>query len=160
MSTKKHRYGNPAKRRPVVGDLQRRLQPTGNTDPRRLGGSIIGDTDPNSQSSVVLDLTDCVLLEETTVCMVDTVRRGILQQQAIYLTMAGRVNNTPDQVQVGYLFDSDGAAALISQLLSLAYRFGAEMLTDLVERLVTLDQDGHGSIAWLKAALDEAQESM
>lgn len=158
MSTKKGRYGNPARRRMVAGDLQRLAQPTGNTNPRHLGGSIAGPGGPRDHGAVFLDLTDCVLLDGSTVCTVDNVRHGVTQGQAIYMTLKGRINKTQDRAQVGYIFGSDGAAALITQLLALADRWGPELLTDLVERLITLDREGDGSIAWLRAALDLAEE--
>jgi len=137
--------------------LYRQVQPTGNADPRRLGGTITGPGGPHDWGAVVLDMTDCVLLDSASVCLVDSVRDGRSNGQAIYMTMSGRVNKTDDRVQVGYTFGTDGAAALVTELLALADRAGPDLLTDIVARLVALDRDGNASIAWLRAALDLAQ---
>ncbi len=162
MSTKKGRYGNPAKRKSVpdaMGDLYRRTQPTGVADPRRLGGSIAGPGGPHDRGMTVMDLTDCVLLENTNVCTVDGVRGGVAAGQMVFMTLDGRVNKTPDRVRVGFLFDTDGAAAIITELLALADRHGAEMLDDVTRRLTTLHRGGHVDLAWLRAAVDAAMDS-
>lgn len=56
-----HRYGSPAKRRPLAGDLAKMVQPTGLADPRKLGGSILAVGDSREQAGAVLDMTDIVL---------------------------------------------------------------------------------------------------
>jgi hypothetical protein len=109
---------------------------------------------------VVLDMTDCVMLGDATVCIVDGVRDGRINGQMIYMTLGGRVNQTTRQVQVGYAFGPDGAAALITELLAIADRAGPDLLTDIVARFVALNRDGNGSVAWLRAALDLAQEEI
>jgi hypothetical protein len=116
----------------------------------------VGPGGPRDQGAVIIDGTDCVLLDEMTVSTVDMVRLGDLQGQAIYMVLGGRVNKASRRAQVGYLFGPDGAAALITELLTLADRCGPELLRDVVERLVTLDAAGNGSIAWLRAALEVA----
>lgn len=151
------RYGDPRKRRPVAGDLARLVQPSGNANPRRLGGTMV-DTDPHARGAVFIDLTDAVLLDYAEVCTVDMVRRGSLNGQAIFLTMRGRINKTDDRVQVGYLLNTDGAAALITEILALADRFGAEMLDDVTRRLTELHQGKDVDLAWLRAAIDNAIE--
>lgn len=156
MSTKKGRYGNPAKRRPVAGDLAKLAQPTGISDPRRLGGDMIGPGGPHDRGAVFLDLTDVVLLDHAACCTVDGVRAGALTGQMIFMTLEGRVNKKTDRVQVGYLFDTDGAAALITELLALADRHGPEMLDDVTRRLTTLHRDKHVDLHWLRAAVDNA----
>lgn len=134
--------------------LAERVQPTGNADPRRLGGAISGPGGPRDRGAVVLDTTDCVLLDGSHVCTVDGVRDGRSHGQMIYLTLSGRVNKTPDRVQVGYLFGPDGAAALITQLLALADRHGTDLLDDVTRRLTELHQDKHVDLRWLRAAID------
>lgn len=158
MSTKKGRYGNPGKRRMVQGDLQRLVQPSGQADPRKLGGQMVGGDSSREVGSVLIDASDSLLLEGLEVCLMGAVRDGQLDgEQHIFMTMDGRINRTSDRARVGVVLGSDGAAALISELLALTERAGPQMLADLVRRLVDLDQGRHGSIAWLRAALDVAE---
>lgn len=159
MSTKKGRYGNPAKRRPVAGDLARLVQPTGVADPRHLGGNMAGPGGSRDRGAVILDLTDVVLMDHAEVCTVDAVRGGEMGGQVMFMTLAGRVNKKDDRVKVGYMFGPDGAAALVTELLSLADRFGAELLDDLTRRLTELHQGRHVDLHFLRAAIDNAIES-
>jgi len=138
------------------GHLYDQIQSTGNADPRRLGGSIAGPGGPHDQGAVVLDMTDCVLLDAMDVCTVDSVRDGRSNGQMIYMTLQGRVNKTTDRTQIGYAFGPDGAASLITELLALADRHGAELLDDLTRRLTELHQGKHLDLHWLRAAIDNA----
>lgn len=140
--------------------LAERVQPTGNADPRRLGGAIVGPGGPHDRGAVVLDTTDCVLLDGTYACTVDGVRDGRSDGQMIYLTLSGRVNKTQDRVQVGYLFGPDGAAALITELLALADRHGTDLLDDVTRRLTKLHQDKNVDLRWLRAAIDNVIDNM
>ncbi|HYJ33814.1 MAG TPA: hypothetical protein VE326_11395 [Candidatus Binatia bacterium] len=158
MSTKKGRYGDPRKRRPM-GDLYAAAQPSGASDPRKLGGSMSGPGGPHDRGATVIDATDAILLDYTEVCTIDTVRGGVLGGQAIFMTLDGRINKTTDRVRVGYIFDTDGAAAIITELLALADRFGPEMLDDVTRRLTSLYRDKHVDLAWLRAAIDNAIEN-
>jgi len=130
-----------------------------NIDPIRLGGSISGPGGPHDRGAFIIDTTGCVLLNGIDVCTVDQVIAGKLAGQAIYMTLQGRVNKTTRQVQVGYLFGPDGAAAMIVELLSLADRHGS-LLADLVSRMVQADNAGYGSIAALRDAIDLAEEKI
>lgn len=160
MSTKKGRYGSPAKRRKLSGDLQRLVQPNGLTDPRQLGGTMVDAADdPHSRGTVFLDLTDAVLLGHVDVCTVDTVRAGELGGQVAFMTLSGRVNKTRDQVQVGFVLDPDGAAAIITELLALADRFGPELLDDTTRRLTELHRGKNVDLHWLRAAIDNVLEA-
>lgn len=149
-------YGDPRKRKPLAGDLARVAQPTGLNDPRRLGGDIAGPSGSRDHGAVVLDTTDAVLLEHTTVCTVDAVRQGAFAEQVIFATLAGRINKKSDHVQVGFLFGPDGAAAIITELLALGDRFGAELLSDMTRRLTDLHQGKHVDLRFLRAAIDNA----
>lgn len=153
------RYGSPAKRRLVAGDLAKLAQPTGVADPRNLGGGIAGPGGPRDQGAVLLDTTDIVLLDSVEVCTVDAVRGGETGGQVIYMTLGGRVNKKTDRPTVGFMFPPDGAAALITELLALADRFGAELLDDLTRRLTELHQGKNVDLAFLKAAIDNAIEA-
>lgn len=152
------RYGNPANRRPVTGDLARLVQPTGVADPRTLGGDMAGPGGSRDRGAVFLDTTDAVVLESTNVCTVDAVRQGELNEPVIFMTLDGRINKKTDRARVGYLFGPDGAAALITELLAVADRFGAELLDDVTRRLTALHQGGHVDLAFLRAAIDNAME--
>lgn len=159
MPKKRHKYGNPAKRQPVAGDLQKLVQPTGIANPRKLGGSIHSFGGPRERGASLLDLTDVVLMESMEICTVDNVRRGLLQEQAIFMTLKGRINKTTDYVNVGFIFGPDGGAALISEILALADRFGTDLLSDLTLRLATLHQEKNIDLHFLKAAIDVALET-
>jgi hypothetical protein len=158
VSTKKGRYGNPAKRKPLVGDLERLAKlATGSVfDPRKLGGEIYS-FDPGMGESLI-DVSNSVHLEEMNVCTVDAVRKGFLNEQVIYMVLYGRINKTQDKVQAGYLFGPDGAAAIITELLAVADRFGAELLGDVTRRLVEMQKNKTVDLHFLKAAIELAIE--
>ncbi len=158
MSTKRGRYGNPAKRRPI-GDLYRAAQPSGIADPRTLGGSITGPGGPHDRDAVVVDMTDCVLMDHVDVCTVAGFYQGVQAGERIFMTLGGRVNKTSRHVQVGFMFGSDGAAGLITELLALADRHGPELLDDVTRRLTVMYQEKHVDLAWLRAAIDTAMET-
>ena len=158
MSTKKGKYGNPAKRKLLVGDLQKLVQPTGIANPRSFGGSAHHFGGSREHGNSILDATDAVLLEEIDVCTIDRVKSGQSQGQAIFMTLKGRINNTKDNVDVGFIFGADGAAAIITELLALTDRFGSELLLDLVKRLVILENEKTADLEFIRAALDLAIE--
>lgn len=139
--------------------LARLAQPSGVADPRGLGGSIAGPGGPRDQGMVVLDMTDAVLLESVTVATVDTVRGGAMGEQAMFMTLGGRVNKTTRQVTVGFVFGPDGAAGVVTELLAMADRFGVELLDDMTRRLTTLHQEGNVDLRMLKVAIDVALEA-
>ncbi len=153
------KFGNPAKRRPVAGDLAKLVQPTGVADPRRLGGNMAGPGGPRDHGATLLDTTDAVHLHQVNVAVVDAVRKGELSEQVMFMTLGGRVNKKTDQVKVGFLFGPDGAAALITELLALADRSGAELLDDLTRRLTALHQGQNVDLHFLRAAIDNAIEA-
>lgn len=155
---KRKKYGNPAKNRLVTGDLQKLLDPTGIANPRNFGGSIHSFADSHTQAASLLDLTDVVLLEDMEVCTVDTVRSGLLQEQVMFMTLNGRINKTKDHVNVGFIFGPDGAAAIITELLALADRFGTELLVDMTSRLRNLKTENNASLHFLRSAIDLALE--
>jgi hypothetical protein len=152
-NAKRHRREQSAAR---IAAFYAAVQPTGNADPRRLGGAIVGPGGPLDRGGVVLDMTDCVLLDAMDVCTVDSIRDSRIDGQMIYMTLQGRVNKTRDRVQVGFTFGSDGAAALIVELLSLADRHGPQLLVDVTTRLTEMHRDRHVDLAWLRAAIDTA----
>lgn len=157
MSKKRRpRFGDPRKRKPLVGDLAKLVQPSGAADPRKLGGTMAGPGGSRERDAVVIDTTDCVLMERVDVAVVETVRAGSSTGRAAFMTLGGRVNKTDRQVDVGFAFDTDGAAAIITELLALADRDGTQFLTDLTSRLAKLSAGGHVDLDFLRAALDLA----
>jgi hypothetical protein len=154
MSNRKRskRFWNPSKR-------SWNPQPNGHTNPRRLGGDIIGPGGPNDFGGVVLDCADAILAESFEVAVVDKISADQPTGRDIYLVVDGRINKTRERARVGMMIGTDGAAALVTELLALADRAGPRLLKDITDRLTALDREGYGSIAWLRAALDVAEET-
>lgn len=159
MSTKKGRYGDPRKRKPVVGDLSKLIQPSGVADPRTLGGSATGPGGSRDRFGVVIDTTDAVLMQSVHVTVMEAVRAGAMDGRVTFMTLGGRVNKTTRNVDVGFMFGPDGAAAIITELLALADRDGAEFLDDLTRRLSELHRGKHVDLHFLRAAIDNVIES-
>lgn len=154
---RKPRYGNPARRAMELRRMQQRAQPNHLSDPRQFGGDIVslGDDTP---TEVLLDTTDSVLLESVNISCVEMVRQGKADGPAVFMVLEGRVNKSPDQVRVGFLLGPDGMAAVVTQLLGVADRFGPQLLGDITRRMVQMEQKHAMSIPWLKAAIELAQE--
>lgn len=115
--------------------MARRKRPVG--DPRKLGGGITDVAgDPTAQGGAVIDTRNSVLLDGVEVALVDDVVRPPASSRPTYLAMElrGRVNRSSDRAEVLYLFDEDGAAAIISELIGLATRIGPEFAERLMER--------------------------
>lgn len=102
---------------------ERRLRQT--TDPVEVPGTIAGPglDDPYSRDSVVVDSSNAVLLDSTTAAVAHITRAGE-PGDAIALTLGGRINQRTDRAEVLFLFDLDGAAAIVAELVGLAYRAG------------------------------------
>ena len=106
------------------------------TDPRDVHGSIAGPGGPRERNSVVVDTSRAVLLDDMTVCQVGA-------DKAIAMVLAGRINRTTERAEVLFLFDLDGAAAIVTELLALAVRIDDAQLTALFNsRLQRLADDG------------------
>lgn len=101
-------------------------------DPRRLGGDIAGPGGPHDEGAVVIDTRNAVLLDAVDVAMVDNPSD---RRRFASLVLSGRVNRAQDRTRVLYLFDADGAAALVSELVGLASREGAEWAAEFQERM-------------------------
>ena len=81
-----------------------------------------------------------MLLDNLEVCAVQTTS-GAQHDDAIALQLSGRINRTRDRVDVLFLFDVDGAAAIVTELLALADRMDADDLaTTIRARLDKLAQ--------------------
>jgi len=107
-------------------------------DPRKSGGDIAGPGGPHDRNSVIVDTTNAVILDATTVTQVET----LTGKPALAMMLEGRIARTQDRARNLYLMDEDGAAALISELLALGHRMGpafGRRLMERVEHLVGTD---------------------
>jgi len=90
--------------------------------------------DPYARNSVVVDLTNAVLLDYSSACQIHTTAGD-----AYALELQGRINHTDDRANALFVMDTDGIAAIISELLGLQARAGdaaaAELIRDLKVRL-------------------------
>jgi hypothetical protein len=119
----------------------------GSTDPRKAGGSIAGPGGPRDKNAVVLSTEHAVLLENTMVAEVETYRGGQPTDHVIGMTLAGRINHTDERAEILYLFDTDGAAAIITELLGLTTRMGPEVFEHVMDRIERLkDDDAIGTV--------------
>lgn len=112
-----------------------------NTDPRKLGGSIVGPGGPYDEGAVVIDTTNAVILEACEVAIVGAVRDGVLDEKPISsLVLRGRINKTSDRVQALYLMNEDGAAGIVTQLIGLSSRagWGPEFLERIRARMAEM----------------------
>lgn len=100
--------------------------------------SIIGGTS-HGKGDALVDVTKAVLLDNMEVVLIDTVNQEG-GSRAIGMQLAGRINKSSTRAETLYIFDEDGAAAIISQLLALAGR--ADFLPDLLARLDRLREEG------------------
>lgn len=140
----------------MVGDLAALAADPGLSDPLGLAGEVLGPGGPRDRGAVLLRAEGAVLLESCEVATMDAVRAGRLGGQVVYMTLAGRVNKRAERASVGFMFGPDGAAAIITELLALADRFGAELLDDVTRRLTELWQEKAVDLHFLRAAIDNA----
>lgn len=105
-----------------------------NGDPRKTGGTIAGPGGPHNRNSVIVDGTNAVLLDSTDVCLMETRGGNVI----LAMLLEGRINKTQDRASNLYLFDEDGAAALVSELIAVAHRIGPEFGERLMARITHL----------------------
>jgi hypothetical protein len=102
--------------------------------------------DPN----VLLDTSRAVLLDAMDVCRIDafshvtdkTNRQEAEKHEMIAMVLEGRVNKSRERAKVMWMFDVDGAAAIITELMALATRMGPEFTQLLHERIEKLEDMG------------------
>ena len=127
--------------------MSNRRKPVHSSDPRRLPGDIAGPGGPHDVGGVIVDTRRAILLEECVVSTVDELgARG--QQSALAMLLSGRINQTQDRARVLFLFGTDGAAAIITELMALFGRAGVDteqLMADVDERLERLGADGNMS---------------
>lgn len=110
-------------------------------DPRKLHGAIVGPGGPHDFGEMIVDTRNAVLLDYTEVCTVD-------EAGAIAMLLCGKINRSTDRVEVLFLFGTDGAASIITQLIALLGRaggaeFAAQFLDDIKRRTDELSDDGN-----------------
>lgn len=101
-------------------------------DPRKTGGDIAGPGGPHDRNAVILDTTDAVLLDHSTVTLVETPNHTA---PVLAMLLEGRINKTTDRARNLYLLNEDGAAAIVTELLALAHRIGPEFGHQFTARL-------------------------
>jgi len=116
------------------------------TDPRTLKGSIAGPGGPRDRDAVVVDPTHAVLLDDIAVCLVEPQRDNHrVGRPCLAMTLRGRVNHLTEHAEVLFLFDADGAAAVVTELLALGARLPGPMALEfdaaVDRRLLALAED-------------------
>lgn len=91
------------------------------TDPREIKGAIVGDGGAHETGGVILDTRNAVLLQDVTVSTVDPSSGG-RGKEYFAMLLAGRVNQTQDNAEVLFIMNTDGAAAVVTELLALLVR--------------------------------------
>jgi hypothetical protein len=98
------------------------------------GGTMVDPVgDPYARGNVLLDVRKAVLMDSIDVSLVDTKREG--EPPRLAMLLAGRINFSQGRARQLYLFDEDGAAAIVSELVALATRIGPEFADRLMTRL-------------------------
>ncbi|MFE7485523.1 hypothetical protein [Streptomyces sp. NPDC057552] len=110
-------------------------------DPRKSGGDIVGPGGPQDRHGVILDDRNAVLLDHSTVTLVET-RSG---SPVLAMLLEGRINKSPDLARNLYLMNEDGAAAIVTELMALANRISPEFGDRFAARIQHLiDTDSFG----------------
>ncbi len=115
------------------------------TDPRKIPGSMAGPGGPHDKGGVVLDARNAVILETVDVSTVDP-ERGGRGQSAVAMVLGGRINQTQDRARVLFLFGSDGAASIVTELIALFGRATGHpgpFIDDVMARVRKLSQEGN-----------------
>lgn len=89
---------------------------------------ITPDENPFGRGNSMVDTRTAVLMDSVDVVMLTNPSD---QRQIVGLNLAGRINQTKDRSDVLYLFDADGIASIVTELLGLAARAG-KPFSDLV----------------------------
>lgn len=100
-------------------------------DPRKSGGDIAGPGGPHDRNAVIVDTTNAVILDATTVTEVET----LTGKPALAMLLEGRIARTTERARNLYLMEEDGAAALVTELLALAHRMGPQFGARFTARL-------------------------
>lgn len=99
---------------------------------------IAGPGGPYDEEGVVIDTTDAILMDSVNVAIVGSVTDKEVTEIVFALELEGKLNNKPDRQTNLYLFDADGAAAIVAELIGIATRIGPEFQEFLQARLDAL----------------------
>lgn len=102
-------------------------------DPHSGGESVDVAGDPHARGGVVMDTRGAVLMDANEVILVDLKRPD--DPPAMALVIEGRVNLKRERVKQMYLFGTDGAAGLVSEIVGLAQRAGDPFASEFVALL-------------------------
>lgn len=89
--------------------------------------------DPHARGGALFDARNAVLMDSVDVMLVDTKSEGA--PVAMMMALAGRINYRRERAENVYLFEADGAAAIISQITGLAQRAGGSWAAAFVAAL-------------------------
>jgi hypothetical protein len=107
----------------------------------------VGPGGAQDRGGVIVDTSNAVLLSDVTVSTIDR-SDGDRGFDYFALMLAGRVNQTKDTAQVLFIMNTDGAAAIVTELLALLARTKqdpevvGQFIEDLRQRLDTLQAEG------------------
>jgi len=114
-------------------------------DPRKLKGTIAGPGGPHDLGAVIVDTTNGIVLDQVDVSTIDREEQG--KESIIALVLGGRIIRTQDRAEVLFMFGTDGAASIITELIALMGRAtginAEQLLTDVVERMTELREEGN-----------------
>lgn len=96
------------------------------------GGSAFGIGD------AVIDARKAVLLDTVAVAVVGTASLEHGAGHALAINLEGRRNKSDERVDVLYLTDPEGCAAIVSEILGLADRVGPDFRNALLARIAAL----------------------
>lgn len=118
------------------------------TNPRKAhGGGIAGPGGPHDKNAVIVDAKNAVMLAGVTVTMVEPSTAGVRGRPLYALNLEGRINKTKEQVNINFLFEVDGAAAIITELIALSSRMGPgphdDLMQSIEERMTKIAAEGH-----------------
>jgi hypothetical protein len=99
-------------------------------EPRSGGDSVDVAGDPYARGGVVMDTRGAVLMDANEVILVDLKRPD--DPPAMALIIEGRVNLKAERVKQMYLFGTDGAAGLVTEIIGLAQRAGGRFATEFL----------------------------
>lgn len=117
------------------------------TDPRRAGGDMVGPGGPRDMHGIIHDVRRAVLLDHNDVALVHTGRyttvgdpgvgEGVMvvEDDGIGVLMEGRINKSTERARILFLTNTDGVAALVSQLTALMDRANPVMRAQFVADL-------------------------
>lgn len=90
--------------------------------PSHSGGGLVDVAgDPMAEGGVLIDARGAVLLDAAEVALLDTMGNDE-DDLFMCLRLQGRVNYSTEQADTTYMFDTDGAAAIVSEIIGLVSR--------------------------------------